>query len=70
MTADNSENLAILLEQGVRVPWQDGPGEKPLVRPGYLQDSCSEGLQLMIRMAFPGCPREDEQHVGLHSVEY
>lgn len=44
VTADNSENLAILLEQGVRVPWKDGPGEKPsLIRPGCLQGQLLKG---------------------------
>lgn len=36
VTADNSEHLTILLEQRVRVPWKDGPGEKPLIKPGQL----------------------------------
>lgn len=34
MTANNSENLAILLQQDVRIPWKEGPREKPLIRPG------------------------------------
>lgn len=46
VTVGNSENLAILLEQGVRVPWKDGPGEKPLIRPGCLRGSCSKGHSL------------------------
>lgn len=29
VTADDSENLAILLQQDVRVPWKEGPREKP-----------------------------------------
>lgn len=34
VTADNSENLAILLQQDVRIPWKEGPREKPSIMPG------------------------------------
>lgn len=34
VTADNSENLAILLQKDVRVLWKEGPREKTSIRPG------------------------------------
>lgn len=52
VTTDNSENLAILLQQDVRIPWKDGPREKPSIRPG-----CRRGfLGISHGERHPCCP--------------
>lgn len=55
VTTDNSENLAILLQQDVRIPWKDGPKEKPSIRPG-----CQRGfLGISHGERHPCCPPRD-----------
>lgn len=52
VTTDNSENLTILLQQDVRIPWKDGPREKPSIRPG-----CRRGfLGISHGERHPCCP--------------